>query len=77
MTALSELLYTDDLVMMPETIKGLSNKLSEWKEAFESKSLKVNLVKTKVVVSGGITKDSMSKSKVKPCGVCSMRVKAN
>ena len=39
--------------------------------------LKVNLVKTKVMVCGGITKDGMSKSKVVPCGVCSFRVKAN
>ena len=37
----------------------------------------VDLVKTKVVVSGGITKDGMSKSNVDPCGVCSLRVKAN
>ena len=29
------------------------------------------------MVSGGITKDGMSKSKVDPCGVCSLRVKAN
>ena len=26
---------------------------------------------------GGNTKDGMSKSKVDPCGVCSLRVKAN
>ena len=29
------------------------------------------------MVSGGITKDDMSKSKVDPCGVSSLRVKAN
>ena len=29
------------------------------------------------MVSGGITKDGMSKSKFEPCGVCSLRVKAN
>ena len=29
------------------------------------------------MVSGGITKDGMSKSKVDPCGVCSLRVQAN
>ena len=32
---------------------------------------------TKVMVSSGVTKDGMSKSKVDPCGVCSLRVKAN
>ena len=39
--------------------------------------LKVNLGKTKVMVSSGSTKNGMSKSKVDPCGVCSLRVKAN
>ena len=44
---------------------------------FESKGLKVNLRKTKAMFSGGITKDGMSKSKVDPCWICSLRVKAN
>ena len=43
--ALSELLYSDDLVLMIETIEGLRNKFLKWKEAFESKGLKVNLGK--------------------------------
>ena len=42
---LSELLYADDLVLMSETIMGLWNKVLKWKEAFESKGLKVNLGK--------------------------------
>ena len=41
---------------MSETIEGLRNKFMKWNEAFESKSLKVNLEKTKVMVSGCITK---------------------
>ena len=41
--ALSELLYADDLVLMSETIDGLRNKLIKWKEALESKGLKVNV----------------------------------
>ena len=40
--ALSELLYADDLVLMSETMEELRNKLLNWKEAFESKGLKVN-----------------------------------
>ena len=75
--ALSELLYAGDLVLMSETIEGLRDKFLKWKEAFESKGLKVNLGKTKVMVSGGITKNGMSKSKVDPCGVCSLKVKTN
>ena len=54
---------------MSETIEGLRNKLIKWKEAFESKILKVNLGKTKVKVSGDITIDGMSKCKVDPCEV--------
>ena len=75
--ALSELLYADDLDVMSETIKGLRNKFLKWNEAIKSKGLKVNLGKTKLMVSGSITKDDMSKNKVTPCGVCRLKVKAN
>ena len=75
--ALCELLYTDDLVLTSETIKKHRDKFFEWQEAFESKCFKVDLWKTKVMVCGGITKDGLSKSKIDPCGVCSLRVKAN
>ena len=62
---------------MSETIEGLSNKFLKWKESFESKGLKVNLGKTKAMVCGSITKDGMYKSKVDPCWVCCLTVKAN
>ena len=62
---------------MSETIEGLRNKFIEWQEAFERKGLKVKLGKTKILVSGGIAKDGLSKSKVDSCGVCSLRVKGN
>ena len=39
--------------------------------------LKVNLGRIKVMVSGGITKDGMSKCVVDPCWVCSLRVKVD
>ena len=76
-SALSELLYADDLVLINETMEGLMDMFLKWKEAFESKGLKVNLGKTRVIVCGGITKDVISKSKVDPCEVCSLGVKAN
>ena len=47
---------------------GLRNNLLEWKEAFESKCLKVNLGKTKVLVSGGITKTACLRVKLTPVG---------
>ena len=67
--ALSELLYADDLVLMSGTIEGLRNKFMKWKEAFESKGLKVNLGKTNIMVSRIIIDDGMSKSKVDLFGV--------
>ena len=55
--ALSELLYADDLALMSETIDGLRNKFLRWKDAFESKCMKVNIGNTEVMVSSGITQD--------------------
>ena len=75
--ALSELLYTDDLVLMSETTEELRNKFLKRKEVFKSKGLKVNLGKTKVMVSCGIAKNGLTKSEVDPCDVCSFRVMAN
>ena len=75
--ALSELLYGDDLVLMSETMVGLRNHFMRWKETFESKGLKVNLGKINFMVNGGITQDGLSRSKVDPCRVCSLRVMAN
>ena len=44
---MSEMLYADDLVLASETMEGLRETFWKWKEAFESKGLKVNLGKTK------------------------------
>ena len=58
--ALSESLCAGDLVLMSDTIERLRDKFLKWKEALESKGLKVILGKTKVTVSSGITKDGLS-----------------
>ena len=68
-SALNELLYADDLVLMSETIQGLRDKFLKYKEAYESKGLKVNLGKTRIIVSSGITQDGLSKCTVDPCRV--------
>ena len=65
---LSELLHADDLVLMSETIDGLRDKFLKWKEALESKGLKVSHGKTKVMVSSGITKDGISKANLTHVG---------
>ena len=49
---MSEMLYADGLVPTSKMMEGLREKFWKWKEAFESKWLKVNPRKTKVLVSG-------------------------
>ena len=48
---LQEILYTDDLVLIAETTTVQQKIFYTWKGALESKGVKVNLVKTKVMVS--------------------------
>ena len=48
----NELLYVDNLVLMSETMKDLIHRFWNWKDALESKGLKVDIRKTKVVLSG-------------------------
>ena len=72
---LNELLYADDLVLMTETMEDLKERFWNWKDALESKGLKVNTRKTKVMVSR--SEGKLSKSKIDPCGVCGRRVMAN
>ena len=65
---LSEMLYACDLVLMSKTMEGLRQKFKKWKEAFESQGLKVNLGKTRVLVSGA--EGEVTVSKVDTCGIC-------
>ena len=48
----NELLYADDLVLMSATTEDLKEKFWNCKDALESKGLKVNTRKTKMMVSG-------------------------
>ena len=47
-----ELLYADDLAVIAETEEELIERLREWKENVESKGMRVNMNKTKVMISG-------------------------
>ena len=47
-------------------MEGVREKFWKWKEAFESKGLKVNLGKTEVLVSAA--EDEITVSKIDPCG---------
>ena len=48
---MNEILHADDLVFMSESIDNLKEKFLKWKKTFESKRLKVNIKKTKVIVN--------------------------
>ena len=47
-----ELLYADHLVVIAETEKDLIKRLNEWKNNVENRGMRVNVNKTKVVISG-------------------------
>ena len=49
--------------------------LNEWREAFKSKWMRLNLGKTKLMVSG-MEKETFC-SKIDPCSVCGTRVMSN
>ena len=68
----NELLYADDLVIISEDIEDLKERFWNWKDAMESKGLKVNTRKTKLMVSG--SEGKLFKSKIDPSGVCRKRV---
>ena len=47
-----EILYANDLVILAEIFEGLMTKIAVWKNGLESKVLKVNMGKTKIMVLG-------------------------
>ena len=71
-----ELLYADDLVLMAESIENLRENVLRWKECMEAKGLKVNIGKTKVMVSGKNCGDIERTGKW-PCAVCGKGVGSN
>ena len=73
--AVNELLYADDLVLMSKTMEDLKKRFWNWKDALESKNLKANTRKTKVMICG--LEGELFKSKIDPCGVSGRKVMAN
>ena len=47
-----ELLNADDLVVIAETEEDLIKRLNEWKNNVENRGMRVNMNKTKVMMSG-------------------------
>jgi len=68
-----ELLYADDLAVIAETEEELITRLKEWNDNMESKGMRVNMNKTKVMISGE-RQTVRQKAVRRPCGVCSKDV---
>ena len=71
-----ELLYADDLVIVAESLEELTERLKLWKDNMESKGLRVNMPKTKCLVSDGSTKSTRETGK-HPCSICHRGVGRN
>ena len=63
---LNEILYADDLIS--ESLDELRERFQRWRSALEDKRLKVNVGKTKMMVSR--TEGEIVLSKIDPCGIC-------
>lgn len=71
-----ELLYADDLVLISDSLDECNHKLKTWKAGMEKKGLRVNMSKTKFLISGpgcNVLKDSGAF----PCAVCRSGVGVN
>ena len=71
-----ELFYADDLVLLAETREILKEKINIWKEGLESKGLKVNIGKTKVMKCHVAANMQVESGKY-PCGICGKGVGRN
>ena len=72
---LNEILYADDRVLMKENLEDLRERFQRWRGALESKGMKVNIRKTKTMVSGA--EGEIVRGKVDPCGIFGKRVMSN
>ena len=70
-----ELLYADELLLMPETLENVKKRLTIWKDNIKAKGLLVNVNKTKLVCSKYL---SVKSDSVKwPCSIYRKRVGIN
>ena len=60
---------------MSKTMEGLKERFLKWRSALESKGLKVNLEKMKVIVR--VSEGEVIQSRIDSCGICHKRVTAN
>ena len=70
-----ELLYADDLILTAESKEEVVEMFKRWKEALEMRGMKVNLSKTKLLVTG--KEAEIIESGQFPCAVCGQGVGVN
>lgn len=70
------MLYADDLTLIAESLEALKDKVISWKEATEAKGLKMNVKKTKTMISGKGCGE-IERTGRWPCAVCGKGVMAN
>ena len=71
-----ELLYADDLAIIVSFEEELLLQIKKWKDDMESKGLRVNMKKTKIMISGlnlGTLKDSGRFSTLQYRNICLLR----
>jgi len=62
-------LYTDDLVVIAETEEGLIKRLNECKDNMKNRGMRVNMNKTKVMIS--VEWQKVKQKAIRwPCGIC-------
>uniref|UniRef100_A0A0L8HFH9 Reverse transcriptase domain-containing protein n=1 Tax=Octopus bimaculoides TaxID=37653 RepID=A0A0L8HFH9_OCTBM len=71
-----ELLYADDLALIAESLSELEEKFQVWKQRLELKGLRVNLAKTKVLISRKADKPQIPSGRW-PCSICRKDVGKN
>ena len=70
------MLYADDLVLTAKTKEEVIAMFNEWKRQMETRGLKINMEKTKVMVSGRQPKERTEQGRY-PCGCCGKGVGVN
>jgi len=73
-----ELLYADDLVLTSESREEVTDKFNRWRDEMEQRGLKINVDKTKLVVTGKKAKERIQSGRW-PYGscICGRRVGGN
>ena len=69
-------LYTDDLVVIAKTEDDLIKRLNEWNGNVENRGMRVNMNKTKIMISEEWQKVTQTAVRW-PCGVCGRGIGTN